>query len=353
MARLTVNQRKQLAAERNSGTGYRTLSKKYGCNKATIKRWAAEGLKAHPNWQDAPRCGRPSTLSKAQRRKARAAALRGHTAPHIAGSLSKQGPKQVKPATVRRVLTSSTSPMQWAPKNRGRQLSDVNKGKRLAFCLKVKPRSFKSCLFADSKLLYIYEDGTGSTKMQWFSPTARPKRVRAGNPYVFHVYACVGKGCKSDLIFTAPSPPVGSALRKGTETFASRHFIGVAQQLHKTIKGWGKDSRYHRVVLDHAKQHTSKASKAALQAMGMYLLEDFPPQSWDLNIIENCWGVLDTKLAGIRGRGAKSGRGWRSRLQKAWGSIEQPTIDKLVSSLDQRIEDIKELGGAWRIPKAG
>lgn len=59
------------------------------------------------------------------------------------------------------------------------------------------------------------------------------------------------------------------------------------------------------------------------------------------------------KLAGIRGRGAKSGRGWRSRLQKAWGSIEQPTIDKLVSSLDQRIEDIKELGGAWRIPKAG
>lgn len=277
MGKLTPAQRKQLAADRHNGIGIETLKKKYDCNKATVQRWAAEGQQANPNWGDAPRCGRPSTLSKAQRKKARASALHGHTATRIAGSLSKQGPKQVKPATVRRVLTHSKSPMQYAPKNRGRQLSDVNKGKRLAFCKKVKPRTFKACLFADSKLLYIYEDGTGSTKMEWRSAAAQPRRVRAGNPYVFHVYACVGKGCKSSLIFTAPSPPVGSSQRKGTEAFASRHFIGVAKQLHSTIKGWGKDSHRHRVVLDHAKQHTSKASKAALQAMGMYLLDSFPP----------------------------------------------------------------------------
>lgn len=349
---LTEAQRQQVASARNSGKSYSYIKDKYGCSKAVTKRWAAEGLKPNPIWDDAPRSGRPSTLSKSQRKKARAAALRGSTAKRIAASLSQQGPKQVSPAAVRHALTHSKSPMEYAPRNRGRKLSDVNKAKRLDFCLKVKPRIFKSCLFVDSKLVYLYEDGSGSTKWQWQSPTAKPRCVRKGNPFVFHVYACVGKGCKSRLFFTAPSAPLHSAKRKSTETFNSSHFIHVAKQLHSTIKGWGKDNHYHRVVLDHAKQHTSKASKAALEGMGMFLLEGFPPQSWDLNIIENCWGVLDNKLGGRRGRRGTCSRGLRSQLQRAWGSIQQSTIDKMVSSLDERIAEIKELGGAWRLPKA-
>jgi hypothetical protein len=169
---------------------------------------------------------------------------------------------------------------------------------------------------------------------------------------VVHVYGLVGKGCKSRLFFTAPTPSLRCGKRKGKGNFSSKHFVVVAQQLHSTIKQWGKDSRYHKVVLDHAKQHTSKKSTAALQSMGMFVHPSFSPQSWDLNIIENCWGVLETKLAGMPGRLPRTIRGWRCRIEKAWDSIEQSTIDKLVDSLGDRLSEVEALGGAWIRAKA-
>jgi hypothetical protein len=353
MAKLTPQQRQKLAAERKSGASFKFLMKKYNCSQHAVRRWAAEGLKARPHRQDGARAGRPPSINKAQRKSARAAALRGKSAASIAGSLSRRAKKQVSSAAVRGALKHSKCPMHWAPKNRGRRLSPKNKKLRQEFCAKHKGGKLKSCLFADSKMIYLYKDGTGSTKYVWLSPGAKPAEVPAGNPYVVHIYGLVGKGSKSPLIFTAPTPSVRSHERKGPENFSSKHFIKVAQQLHTIIKQWGKNNRYHRVIWDHAKQHTSQRSRDALQDMGMFVLEDFPPQSWDLNIIENCWGVLDTVLSHMPGRTPTSIRGWRLRIERAWDSIEQSTIDQLVSSIDQRIADVEELGGAWCREKAG
>jgi hypothetical protein len=105
-------------------------------------------------------------------------------------------------------------------------------------------------------------------------------------------------------------------------------------------------------VLDHAKQHTSKESNAALETMGVHLLEDFPPQSWDLNIIENCWGIVENKLNGMAGRSPTTSLGWRRRIQSAWQSIQQSTIDRLVDSLDERVQVITEQQGEWLCAKA-
>lgn len=353
MAKLTVEQRQQLSRDHKDGMSISALVNKYCVCRKVVNRWAAEGLKRHPGWEDAARTGRPPSLSSPQRKKARASALHGHSAPHIAASLSQQAQQKVSPATARRALTDSRCPMYWAPKNRGRVLSEVNKEKRMAFCLKVKTRRLKAGRFADSKLFFLYKDGSGSDKYQWHSPGAKPKPVPAGNPYVLHVYGCVGKGFKSPLYFTAPTPSIRSGLRKGKATFKSKDFIVVAGQMQHTFQQHGTDTRYNPVVLDHAKQHTAKKSKAAMEAMGMQLLQDFPPQSWDLNIIENCWGFMEQQLAGIAGRSPTTIKGWRARLKRAWASIRQSTINKLVASLDQRVADIQVLQGAWLRAKAG
>lgn len=353
MGKLTAVQRQQLFADRKDGMSIKSLVNKYGICRKSVQRWVSEGFKSHPNWEDGARSGRPRSLSNAQRKKARASAQRGHTAPHIAASISQQAQHGVSPATVRRALTGSKCPMYWAPKNRGRVLSEANKAKRLAFCLKVKPRRLKAGRFADSKLFFLYKDGTGSDTYEWHSPGAKPKQVPTGNPFVVHVYACIGKGFKSPLYFTAPTPSTRSGLRKAKATFTSRDFIVVAGQMQHTFHQHGTNTRYNPVVLDHAKQHTAKKSKAAMEAMGMQLLQDFPPQSWDLNIIENCWGVMEQKLAGIAGRSPTTIKGWRARIKRAWASISQSTINRLVASLDQRVADIKVLKGAWLRAKAG
>ena len=81
--------------------------------------------------------------------------------------------------------------------------------------------------------------------------------------------------------------------------------------------------------------------------MGFHYKQDFPAQSWDINITDNVWGVLETKLQQMRGRFPTTPDGWRRRLRDAWAQVEQSTIDKLVSSVKGRIREIVQLEGAW------
>jgi hypothetical protein len=92
-------------------------------------------------------------------------------------------------------------------------------------------------------------------------------------------------------------------------------------------------------------------SKAAIEGTQLQLVDGFPPQSWDINIIENVWGVLDGKLSGLGRPLPRSPDGWRRRMQRAWDQISQATIDKLVDAVPQRMADIEQRGGAWLYAK--
>lgn len=344
---LSPSQREKLGTLALAGKSIRSLALFFNCTRHTVRRWREEAEKPVPNWDDAPRSGRPAKLSNAAQRHARRSARTGHTVPQVAISVNKKRQEPVSTATVRRALVKGTHPLQWAPVNRGRRLSAVNKLNRFHFAQKHQSSQSGAWLYGDSKLLYLYQDGPSSVTYAWQDLKQQQERRPAGDPIVMHFYAIVGKGCKSKLVFTVPSAPLGSKRRKAKEAFASRHYIDVAQQLHSTIKTWGKDSKRHPVVMDRARQHTSKASKAAIEAMCMHLLDNFPAQSWDMNIIEIVWGVLDTKLRGMPARLPPTPDGWRRRINKAWDSIDQSTIDMLVGSVRDRMNQIVEKEGAW------
>lgn len=74
------------------------------------------------------------------------------------------------------------------------------------------------------------------------------------------------------------------------------------------------------------------------------ILEGFPPQSWDLNVIENCWGMLMQKFEGRRPRTL---RGFKAVVREAWDQIPQSSINKLVDSWDQRVRAVVQNDGAW------
>jgi hypothetical protein len=111
----------------------------------------------------------------------------------------------------------------------------------------------------------------------------------------------------------------------------------MMKQLNLEVVRSGRPSSHRRYILDHAKQHTSKASKLAMKQAGVQLVKGFPAQCWDINIIENVWGVLDSKLLGCR---ARKPEGWRRCVRKAWEAIDQSTIDKLVASVPARIGQV-------------
>lgn len=100
-------------------------------------------------------------------------------------------------------------------------------------------------------------------------------------------------------------------------------------------------------MLDGAKQHTSDATSAAIEVMGLHILEGFPPQSWDLNIIENVWGVLDTKLKGFSSRQPTSGAVASTGLGTP--SLSPPLTSWWAVSKG-RIAAVVEKKGAWLFP---
>jgi hypothetical protein len=197
----------------------------------------------------------------------------------------------------------------------------------------------------------MYKDGAGRVRWKWQNLKEMQQVISSGSPIVMHFYGFVGKGYKSKLYFVPPSAPAGSRACKGRESYASKHFIELLPKVKRDLQGGNKCDARHPLVLDHARQHTSAASKAAIQAMQLHLVEDFPAQSWDINIIENVWGVLDGKLKAMGGPFPREPDGWRRRVTRAWNDIDQATIDKLIDAVPSRMAAIEQQRGEWLFVK--
>lgn len=346
MSRLTVEQREEVGTRAANGEKISVVARAYRVSEATVRRWHAEA-KGSKVWTDKPRPGAPKQLTGAQQAKAKRLARNKYKVSQIVPRVTSTSNKPVSSSTVARRLKDSKAPLHYVLVRHSRSLSAVNKQKRDVWCFDHLNAQTGTWLYGGSKVLNAYGSDVGNSQWEWRDIDEEPTTASVSNPYTLHFYGLVGLGFKSPLIFTAPTPPVGSKARKGKEAFSSKHFAVVAKKLHSTIKAHPKYSNCYKLVLDGAKQHTSAASKAFMDDLGLKLLQDFPPQSWDINIIENVWGVLQTKQVMMRGRRPSTPAGWRARVKKAWDSIDQATIDKLVKKVKRRIGKIHQKGGAW------
>lgn len=346
-SRLSEAQRQELGRLAAAGGSINALAARFRCTRATVRRWCTEARKHQPQWRDAAGRGRKPALSAAERAKAKRMARHGKPATHVAASLNQQRAQPVSRWTVARALAGGRTPLQWLRVSEGRRLSPANKKRRVAFCRQHIRAQVRAWAFADSKIFHFYKDGSGAAKWEWQDPEQPRSRQLGGNPVTLHIYAVVARGHKSALFFTAPSAPQGTKQKKATANFSSSHFIEVAQCMQAAMVSWGMGDARHPLVLDHAKQHTSRASRAAMASMGMHLLDEYPPQSWDINIIENVWGMLEQQLKSAPARQPTTPDGWRRWLQQAWNAVEQSSIDKLIGGLPKRLTDIVEKGGDW------
>jgi transposase len=293
---------------------------------------------------DKPKSGRPRKLTGKKRRVVRRLAQNGHSTRIVAILLGTRHGVSVSRMTVNRALKMGRKPLQYLPVIRGRRLSDVNQLKRVAFCQQSTRQQWHKIIFADSKFLYVYEDKARGWLFKWQNADSREVVPQHSNPFVFHFYAAVGTGFKSSLVFVPPTRGEGVEDPKKKTTFKSEHFLVAVEQLHDEIQRGFSGGAEYSMVLDHARQHTSKASKAGLAKFNVLVLEGFPPQSWDLNAIEVCWSWLDQKL---RGHNPRTWDGWKDAIIQAWKEVEVVSIDKLVKKVPQQVEKIIKADGKW------
>lgn len=341
--RLATDQRRAIAAAAAAGATKAQLKRRFHVSAGTVARWVAEGRRAHPNVADAARSGRPRKLGAPQRSAAKRAARRGRTAPQITSSLNKTAQQQVSRSTTVRVLKGGQHPLCWGLVNHGRRLSNKNTDLRVDFCKRHRGSQTGTWVFVDSKVLYVWKSGKRRVRCKWGNnPKDGPPRT-SSNPITLHFYGAVARGFKSRLYFTDPTPPSTSHGHKGPAFNAKSFQRDVLPRLAADLQAhYG--SRPYRVVLDHAKQHTAASTKAAMDACAFPLLEGYPPQCWDINIIECVWAQLANATDARR---PTTPRGGRRIITECWQAIGNSTINKLVDSVKERMQKIVDVDGAW------
>lgn len=291
-----------------------------------------------------PKSGRPRKLSPQNIRVVRRLSKGEHGTDYIAEHLASRHGVNVDRTTVARVLRTSKKPIQWLPVIRGRRLSLANKMKRVAFCQQSKTTKWRKTIFIDSKFLYVYKSQSKGWLYKWQEPNKREVVSQHSNPFVFHFYAAVGQDFKSSLVYVPPTRGEGVDDPMDKTSFKSQHFLGAIEKLKLEIEEGFSGRGGYKVVLDHAKQHTSKQSKEGMDTLALPILERFPPQSWDLNAIEVCWAWLDQNL---RGHKPRTWDGWKRAIEHAWDEVQMSSINKLVKRVPRQVDKIIEANGEW------
>ena len=143
------------------------------------------------------------------------------------------------------------------------------------------------------------------------------------------VWGAVNSKGKTALAFTTKTIKAVDYQRILTETF-----LPAFPQV---------DRATHLFMQDGAKPHTAKSTSAFLQSHQIRLIP-FPPNSPDLNPIENVWGWLVRRMFGT-GQRYESLDALRAAITAAWDDLSPAIITSFVSSMPLRIAKVLEAHG--------
>lgn len=92
---------------------------------------------------------------------------------------------------------------------------------------------------------------------------------------------------------------------------------------------------------DNDPKHTAKKSQAFFRSCRIKQLE-WPPQSPDLNPIENLWAILDNR---INKSGVTNKNSYFEALQLAWENLDPQHLKNLIESIPRRLQKVIEAKG--------
>lgn len=207
-------------------------------------------------------------------------------------------------------------------------INEKNRKKRLQFARDHvnKPLSFwKNVLFSDESKFNIF--GSDGRKFVWRqkSRAFEPKNLQ---PTVKH-------GGGNVMVWGSMSASgVGELVIDGIMN-AEKYVNVLRGNLKKSVRKLGIEQSY-MFQQDNDPKHTAKKTKEWLLYNTRKMFPT-PPQSPDVNPIENLWATLESKL---RKYECSSRNDLINNLQKAWADIDLQETSRLVESMPRRLQAI-------------
>ena len=331
--------KRSLVADMYARTGNTSVTARYfGVDPRTVNKWAMRSLQegATCKFQDAPRTGRPHKLGEEQTSEVLALVKNAKNRVDTARDVKNTAQLEVSIQTVRRILRRADC--SYAAPVKKRRLTAAHKAKRHSFGTKHHdvPLPWKEVLFTDST--YI-QNNLG--KKRWVGPGEQNELIYDKWPIKAHIYAGIFLGGRTDLYFASGTTKKKAYVKGAKGVGALEYREEVIKKLFKPVV----EERNLYFMQDGAKPHTAILTKQLLRdTMPTQWIQDWPPNSADLNPIENVWEMLKAR---VRGQCYRDIDEFKAACLQAWRDIPQDSIDKCIRSLSRRLRAVVAANGGY------
>jgi transposase len=323
-----------------NGVSIREIAEKLSLGKSTIGRIRMK----HFPVVECSKGGRPPLLPEADKRYCVRKVTKGRisNAVKVTKMLEEDIQIKVSPKTVRRALRAAG--LGSIEKEKKPLLRDANVKKRLAWC-----KQHKDWTVDDWKRV-IWTD---ETKINRFNSDGRQWAwIRAGEQLQnHHVKLTVKHGGGSIMLWSAITyAGVGWMCKIDGNMDKTLYKEILEDELEQTI-AISTDKlcfRRDQVIFqqDNDPKHTSKLVTNYLQDQS-YQVMQWPPQSPDLNPIENMWALLKRRLNDYE-TATKGMNELYERVTEVWYDQMKPEeCQKVIESMPRRIQAVIKAKGKW------
>ena len=228
-------------------------------------------------------------------------------------------------------------------------LTQANKDKRLSFAKANRSRDWTKVMFTDRKKFLLHNPGTSITPVTWTVGDQMRIATRVTNPVAVNVYAgvTVHGVTKCHLVTGTRRKQKGYLNKKGepARNITAAEYTDVVKHtfLPEGDRLFGRRGVTPNWVLQQDNDPTHRAAHAVVVGrnrtkMGrVELLQNWPPNSPDLSIIENLWAYVDGK---VKAMACKTGDEFEQAVLQQMKAVPKHYITSLFDSIQGRMEAV-------------
>ncbi|KAE8183210.1 hypothetical protein A4X03_0g7938 [Tilletia caries] len=225
-------------------------------------------------------------------------------------------------------------------------ITPAQQSKRLAYAVKHADRDWKDVIFCDKATIK-----TNGAVRRWvwrkrgeeWMPDCMGPRFKAADKSV-HVWAAIWGDGFSELLRLDTSESTSARGGFNSELYADQVLKGPLWTIKTTME---LDDRTPWLLHDGSPVHTGGPAAAVIEDEGWQVL-DHPPNSPDLNVIENAWAILKHELSMLPRRPTNPDALFEAAAE-IWETISGEYVQVLVDSMPRRSDAVRiAKGGATK-----
>ncbi len=335
MSRRRYEDRLLVVAKYLEGKSRAQIVRETQFNKRFVYRWidAYETNDHQPGWElDQPRRKGKRKLTESEKKEVLKYTRKRHKSTRVvAQELKEEKGIDVSYKTVGRTFVESGfKPLH---RQRVQKLTEKHKKRRLAFGKKYNDAQWHKFIFSDETPFEHQANLNTKNDIVWAKNTSEVPPLEKGKwEFRYPCWGAIGYNSKTNLC-----PFSGTLSADGYIDILRKELIPFMEQHYQD-----NDVTFQQ---DGAPCHTAKKTCHFLESNDIKYIhpEDWPPNSPDLNPIENLWANIQNIVSK---RKWKTQSGYERAIRDEWFKVTPDELHALIGSMPRRIAQCKKAGGS-------